>query len=78
VQATNIKLRDRRDRMLIHLTGRERQDVRGALERARGHVKLAVLLLEGCELAEAEELLGRAGGRLREALASMRRREPAR
>jgi N-acetylmuramic acid 6-phosphate etherase len=78
VQASNIKLLERRERILIHLTGRNRQDVREALERAGGQVKLAVLLLEGCETSEAAALLGRAGGRLREALASISGRESAR
>jgi N-acetylmuramic acid 6-phosphate etherase len=50
------------------LTGRTPQEVRGALERANGSVKLAVLLLHGCSVEEATSALDRAGGRLRTAL----------
>jgi N-acetylmuramic acid 6-phosphate etherase len=69
VQATNAKLVERRENMLFHLTGKSSGDVREALRRTHGNVKLAVLLLKGCELDEAERLLVRAGGQLRAALA---------
>jgi N-acetylmuramic acid 6-phosphate etherase len=69
VQATNAKLVERRENMLFHLTGKSSADVREALRRSHGSVKLAVLLLRGCELDEAERLLVRAGGQLRAALA---------
>jgi N-acetylmuramic acid 6-phosphate etherase len=61
--------------MLIHLTQRPRQEVRAALKRAEGSVKLAALLLEGCTQAEAEAALDRADGQLRAALELVR--EPA-
>ena len=54
--------------MLMHLTDRGRAEVREALERADGSVKLAVLLLQGCDLATAEAALDRADGQLRAAL----------
>ena len=64
VQATNIKLARRREAIVHRLTGRGEQEVREALARADGNVKLAVLLVDGCELAAAKALLDRAGGRL--------------
>ncbi len=69
VQASNAKLVERREKMLLHLTGRSGDDVREALRRADGNIKLAVLLLKGCELDEAERVLDSAGGQLRAALA---------
>jgi N-acetylmuramic acid 6-phosphate etherase len=51
--------------------------VREALGRAGGSVKLAVLLLQGCDLAQAEAALERAGGQLRSALGLMGERNPA-
>jgi N-acetylmuramic acid 6-phosphate etherase len=69
VQASNAKLVERREKMLLHLTGRSSEEVRDALGRTDGNVKLAVLLLKGCELDEAERVLDSAGGQLRAALA---------
>src|SRR5262245_20808369 len=65
VQAVHNKLVQRSENMLLHLTGRSSEDVRDALARAHGSVKLALLLLQGCDLAEAAEALDRAGGQLR-------------
>jgi N-acetylmuramic acid 6-phosphate etherase len=42
--------------------------VREALERSNGSVKLAVLLLQGYALADAEAALERVGGELRGAI----------
>lgn len=72
VQASNAKLVQRSETMLRHLTGQGEGEVRDALARARGSVKLALLLLEGCHLEEAEALLDGAGGRLRAAIAARR------
>lgn len=69
VQATNIKLAQRGEKMLAHLTGRSGDEVKQALLRANGNVKLAVLVLKGCSLEKAERTLERAQGRLRAALA---------
>jgi N-acetylmuramic acid 6-phosphate etherase len=69
VQASNAKLLERREKMVHHLTGGTSDEVRGALAQAQGSVKLAVLLLKGCDLEEAERVLDRAGGQLRAALA---------
>lgn len=69
VQAVNQKLVRRSENMLLTLTGRSREEVQDALRRAKGSVKLAVLLLHGCDLNEASRALSRAGGQLRGALA---------
>jgi N-acetylmuramic acid 6-phosphate etherase len=78
VQASNAKLVRRSQEMLRHLTGRPGNEVTEALERAKGSVKLALLLLEGLSAEEAGKLLERAGGRLREALAVIDRERPLR
>lgn len=71
VQASNQKLIRRSEAMLARLTGRSSGDVRAALEEAKGSVKLAFLLLQGCAPAAAEAALTRAGGQLRVALRMM-------
>jgi N-acetylmuramic acid 6-phosphate etherase len=68
VQASNAKLAQRRERIVRSLTGRSGEDVRDALLRANGNIKLAVLLLDGCDLEVARAALDRAGGRLRAAV----------
>jgi N-acetylmuramic acid 6-phosphate etherase len=69
VQASNAKLASRRELILVSITGRSREDARAALERTNGSVKLAALLLEGCDLERAKGALESAGGRLRAAMA---------
>jgi N-acetylmuramic acid 6-phosphate etherase len=68
VRALNEKLVRRSEDMLIQLTGRSRDEARAALERANGSVKVAVLLLQGCDPDRATDLLDRAGGQLGKAL----------
>jgi len=68
VQVLNEKLLRRAQTMLHRLTGRDETEVRDALQRANGSVKLAVLLLQGCDVGEATHLLERTGGQLRAAL----------
>jgi N-acetylmuramic acid 6-phosphate etherase len=68
VQAVNQKLMRRSEEMLLRLTARNREDVRTALQQTNGNVKLAVLLLRGCEIGKARALLDRAHGDLRAAL----------
>jgi N-acetylmuramic acid 6-phosphate etherase len=75
VQATNKKLAQRSEAMLTHLTGRKEKDVREALARADGNIKLAVLLLKGCGLQEANALLRRSKGNLRTAIARLGKRD---
>jgi N-acetylmuramic acid 6-phosphate etherase len=69
VQAVNAKLVRRREKMLMHLTGKSLGQVRDAIEKTHGNIKLAVFVLEGYSVDDAKHLLAQAGGRLREALA---------
>src|SRR4051794_37947825 len=68
VQSTNTKLEKRKRAMVAYLTEASEDEARKALKRTDGSVKLAVLLLHGCDLPIARSALERAGGRLREAL----------
>lgn len=74
VQPTNKKLVRRSENMLMQLSGKERAEVRAALDRAHGSVKLAVLLLKGCTVEEAHAALDDADGQLRGALDSVQGR----
>jgi N-acetylmuramic acid 6-phosphate etherase len=69
VQATNRKLTRRKEEMLVYLTGRSREEAQAAIAAADGDLKLAVLLLHGCDAQRARSLLAKANGRLRSALA---------
>jgi N-acetylmuramic acid 6-phosphate etherase len=71
VQAVNQKLVRRSEGILTRLTGRSGEQAREALRRADGNLKLAVLLLQGCDVKEATDILDRAGGQLRAALAAI-------
>jgi len=71
VQASNTKLVQRCEEMLVRLTGRQREDVRDALKQADGSVKVAALLLQGCDLGQAQATLADAGGQLRLAMAAL-------
>lgn len=68
LQAVNDKLVKRSQRILTKLTGHGPEDARAALALADGNLKVAVLLLNGCDLNEANKALSRAGGQLRAAL----------
>ena len=68
VQASNEKLLQRSEDMLIRLTRCSREKAREALGEAHGSVKIAVMLLSGCDLNRAKALLERANGQLRKAL----------
>jgi N-acetylmuramic acid 6-phosphate etherase len=74
VQAGNQKLVRRSEEMLLKISARSREEVRAALQTAKGNVKLAVLLLRGCELDKAQALLDLAHGKLRAALQLMETR----
>jgi N-acetylmuramic acid 6-phosphate etherase len=70
LRATNQKLWDRGARIVAMLTGLGREEAMDLLKRADGHVKVAVVMHKGSvDASAARERLGRAGGRLREALA---------
>jgi len=73
VQATNRKLVQRSEEMLVRLTSCDHEAARDALRRANGSVKLAVLLLNGCSVDDGLRLIAQANGRLGEALALARR-----
>ena len=73
VQATNRKLVQRSEEMLVRLTSCDHETARDALRRANGSVKLAVLLLNGCSVDDGLRLIEQANGRLGEALALARR-----
>jgi N-acetylmuramic acid 6-phosphate etherase len=76
VQAATAKLTRRSQSMLRHLTGRSSDEIRAALAAADGSVKLAALVLKGCDLADARAVLNGAGGQLRVALAAVENRAP--
>jgi N-acetylmuramic acid 6-phosphate etherase len=76
LQAVNQKLVQRSEGILTRLTGHSRAEAREALHRAEGNVKLAVLLLHGCDLGDATNILDRAGGQLRAALAAIGKAGP--
>jgi N-acetylmuramic acid 6-phosphate etherase len=69
LKAVNKKLMRRSEKILLDLSGRSREEVRQALQQANGSVKVAFLMLEGCELDDATRILDRAGGQLRAAKA---------
>jgi N-acetylmuramic acid 6-phosphate etherase len=68
VRAANDKLVKRSEDILIQLTGRNREDARDALSSANGSVKVAILLLNGCDLEFAKQLLNDTDGQLGTAL----------
>jgi N-acetylmuramic acid 6-phosphate etherase len=76
VRAANEKLVKRSEDILIQLTGRNREDTREALSRANGSVKLAVLLLNGCDLNAAKQLLNSTHGQLGTALRHLAAQAP--
>ncbi len=75
VHAANRKLERRSEAMLTELTGCSGAVVCEALREADGSVKLAALLLKGCDCDEAMRLLDRAGGHLRAAMAMAESRD---
>jgi N-acetylmuramic acid 6-phosphate etherase len=72
MQASNRKLVQRSEDMLVRLTACSNEAARDALRRAGGSVKLAVLLLNGCSVDDGIRLIEHANGRLRVALARVR------
>jgi N-acetylmuramic acid 6-phosphate etherase len=76
LQGVSEKLVRRSESILMRLTGRSSEQAREALRRANGNVKLAVLLLHGCNVKEATSVLEGAGGQLRAALAAIGKTGP--
>ena len=73
LQAVNQKLSRRSEEILRRLSGRGAEEIRAALQKANGSVKLAALLLRGCDPERASALLERTRGNLRAALELMDR-----
>lgn len=67
LRATNAKLRARSERIVAEVCGIPREAAREALADAGGGVKVAIVMQKrGVSRAEAERLLGEAGGMLRD------------
>ena len=73
LQAVNQKLSRRSEEILHRLSGRSAEEIRAALQKANGSVKLAALLLRGCDPGRASALLEQTRGNLRAALELMDR-----
>jgi N-acetylmuramic acid 6-phosphate etherase len=71
LQAVSQKLVRRSESILKGLTDCDSKQARDALRQADGNVKLAVLLLNGCDLKTAIGTLDRVGGQLRAALSAI-------
>lgn len=76
MQAVNEKLVKRSETILQRLTECSGTEAHAALEESSGNLKLAVLLLHGCELSKATDILQRSGGQLRAALACIGKPAP--
>ena len=69
LKASNKKLEDRARRLIIHATGVDADTAGVYLQKAGGHVKLAILMVKtGLEAEPAQALLDRCGGRLAQAI----------
>jgi N-acetylmuramic acid 6-phosphate etherase len=68
MQAINAKLVSRSESILSQISGRTGEEVRDALQEADQSIKVAMLLLQGCDKEQAHALLDQAGGNLRGAL----------
>lgn len=70
LRATNDKLRDRAERLVIGTCGVERDAARALLRRADGHVKLAIVMHKlGLDASAARTRLDAAGGVIRRVIA---------
>jgi N-acetylmuramic acid 6-phosphate etherase len=66
LQATNAKLSDRAERIIIEVCGLSREDARDLLQRARGGVKRAIVMhLLSVDADEADARLRNEGGVIR-------------
>jgi N-acetylmuramic acid 6-phosphate etherase len=69
LRASNAKLVDRATRIISMITNLEREDARRLLDRADGHVKLAIVMHKaGVGIGQARAKLENSAGRLREAI----------
>jgi N-acetylmuramic acid 6-phosphate etherase len=68
LRATNDKLKDRSERILMEVCGVDREAARSLLREAKGHVKTAIVMHKlGLPRADAERALEEAGGVIRRA-----------
>jgi len=69
VMATNAKLRDRGERIVMECTGVDRAQARAAIDGAGGSVKLAIVMVRlGVKREEATRALEAVGGSIRRAI----------
>jgi N-acetylmuramic acid 6-phosphate etherase len=69
LKATNNKLKDRSERIVVEVCGVSREEARKLLQEAGKSVKTAIVMQKlGVSSAEAEEALARAGGVIRRAI----------
>ena len=70
LRATNDKLRDRSERIVMEVCGVSREEARAVLDGAGGRVKTAIVMQKrGVDAAEADRLLEQAGGITRRVIA---------
>lgn len=70
--ADNIKLRDRAARIVAAISGRDKDEAAGLLEKSGGAVKTAILLAAGADSADAaQKILEETGQKLRPALSAL-------
>ena len=66
LRATNAKLRDRSERIVMEVCGVTREEARAVLDGAQGRVKTAIVMQKrGVDAEEADRLLEAAGGIIR-------------
>jgi N-acetylmuramic acid 6-phosphate etherase len=66
LRATNVKLTDRAERIVVEVCGISREEARRFLEDAGGSVKLAIVMQKrGLSRGDAERALADAGGVIR-------------
>jgi N-acetylmuramic acid 6-phosphate etherase len=69
LKATNNKLKDRSERIVVEVCGVSREEARKLLQEAGKSVKIAIVMQKlGLARAEAEEALAQAGGVIRRAI----------
>ena len=72
LMADNIKLRDRAARIVAAISGRDKDEAAGLLEKSGGAVKTAILLAAGADSADvARKILEETGQKLRPALSAL-------
>jgi N-acetylmuramic acid 6-phosphate etherase len=67
LRATNVKLTDRSERIVVEVCDVSRDDARSLLEKAGGSVKIAIVMHKlGVDAISARRQLDKAGGRIRD------------